>query len=92
MSTPPACSTKPGGEKKLPWHTHMMLTSDFVYLCKNPVTVRPFGPFPVVETQGICRPEPLPSETFGGVLTTLLVGEEDEGFSAIAQVFSVRLE
>lgn len=92
MSTPPACSTKPAGEKKLPWHTHMMLTSDFVYLCRNPVMVRPLGPFPVVETHGICKPEAPPSGTFGGVLTTQLVSEEDEGFSTVAQVFSVWLE
>lgn len=67
-STPPACSTNWAGEKKLPWHTHMMLTSDFVYLYKNPVMVRPLGPLPVAETQGICRIEAAPSRPVGGGL------------------------
>lgn len=53
MSIPPACSTNPAGENELPWQTHMMLTSVFVYLYKNPVIVLPFGPFPVADTQGI---------------------------------------
>ena len=56
-STPPACSTNPAGEKELPWQTHTMLISAFVYLYKNPVIVFPFGPFPVVETHGICSRE-----------------------------------
>lgn len=51
---PPACFTNPSGEKELPWQTQTMLTSVLVYLYNNPVTVFPFGPFPVVDTYGIC--------------------------------------
>lgn len=54
ISIPPACSTNSAGENELPWQTQMMLTSDLEYLYKNPVMVFPFGPLPVVETQGIC--------------------------------------
>ena len=61
-STPPACSTNPAGEKELPWQTHTMQISVFVYLYNNPVIVFPFGPFPVVETHGIC------SREFGGAV------------------------
>lgn len=49
----PACCTNSAGENVLPWQTQMILTSDFVYLYKNPVMVFPFGPFPVVDTYGI---------------------------------------
>lgn len=50
---PPACSTNSAGEKVNPWQVQTMLTSAFEYLCRNPLTVLPFGPFPVVETRGI---------------------------------------
>jgi hypothetical protein len=52
-SVPPACCTNSAGENVLPWQTQTILTSDIVYLYKNPVTVFPFGPFPVVDTYGI---------------------------------------
>lgn len=68
ISFPPACSTNSAGENELPWHTQTMLTSVLVYLYKNPVIVFPSGPFPVVETQGICEREgassPLSLATF----------------------------
>lgn len=60
-SLPPACCTNSAGENKLPWHTQMMLTSDFVYLYRKPFMVLPSGPLPVVETQGMVRRETMPS-------------------------------
>lgn len=56
-SVPPACCTNSAGVNELPWQTHMMLTSDFVYLYRKPLMVLPLGPFPVVETQGMFRRE-----------------------------------
>lgn len=53
-SAPPACFTNSAGEKDSPWQTHKILTSKLEYLYKKPVMVFPFGPTPVVETQGIC--------------------------------------
>lgn len=53
MSVPPACCTNSAGENVLPWQTQTMLTSEFEYLYRNPLTVLPFGPFPLVDTYGI---------------------------------------
>lgn len=53
VSVPPACLMNSAGEKEAPWQTHMMLTSLLVYRYRKPVMVFPFGPSPVVDTQGI---------------------------------------
>lgn len=53
-SLPPACFTNSAGDKKLPWQTHTILTWPFMYLYKNPSTLLPFGPSPMVVTLGIC--------------------------------------
>lgn len=53
-SPPPACLTNSAGERKLPWHTHTILTcSPFRYLYRKPSTRFPLGPNPLVDTQGI---------------------------------------
>lgn len=65
-SVPPACCTNSAGENVLPWQTQTMLTSELVYLYKKPLTVFPFGPFPLVETHGICG-----SAVGGGVIFLL---------------------
>lgn len=70
---PPACSTNSAGEKVNPWQVQTMLTSAFVYLRRNPLTVLPFRPFPVVETRGILRRG---SKGLGGFLAPPL-GEAD---------------
>ena len=42
------------GDRKLPWHTHTILTSwPFLYRHRNPSTFFPFGPSPVVDTDGM---------------------------------------
>lgn len=94
MSTPPACSTNSAGENDLPWQTHIMLTSVFVYLYKNPVMVLPFGPFPVAETHGICGIEAALRLWFGGLgglsLRPPLVSFDDR-FSDVELVWSRKL-
>nr|GMC57045.1 predicted protein [Ipomoea batatas] len=53
-SPPPACFTNSAGDRKLPWQTHTILTSSpFRYLYKNPSIFFPFGPSPLVVTQGM---------------------------------------
>ena len=53
-SPPPACLTNSAGERKVPWHTHIILTSSpFPYLYRMPSTLLPLGPSPFVKTQGI---------------------------------------
>ncbi|KAJ6318065.1 hypothetical protein OIU76_013582, partial [Salix suchowensis] len=53
-SLPPACFTNSAGERKLPWQTHMILTSSpLPYLYRMPSTLLPSGPSPFVNTQGI---------------------------------------
>ena len=64
-SPPPACFTNSAGDRKLPWHTHIILTSSpFPYLYRIPSILLPFGPSPLVKTQGISPikfiPLPLP--------------------------------
>ncbi|KAK4409183.1 hypothetical protein Sango_0499300 [Sesamum angolense] len=94
-STPPACSTNSAGENELPWQTHMMLTSVLVYLYRNPVTVLPFGPFPVVETRCIRGAEAMSCFwCCGGLggLSTRPVGSFDGGeigFSLVELVLLV---
>ncbi|CAL1360168.1 unnamed protein product [Linum trigynum] len=51
---PPACFTNSAGDKKLPWQTHIILTSSpLPYLYRMPSTRLPFGPSPIVNTQGM---------------------------------------
>lgn len=53
-SLPPACLMNSAGERKLPWHTHTILTSwPFLYRYRNPSIFFPFGPSPVVDTHGM---------------------------------------
>ncbi|KAF3502924.1 hypothetical protein F2Q69_00039652 [Brassica cretica] len=53
-SRPPACLTNSAGVRKLPWHTHTILTSSpFLYLYRNPSIFLPLGPSPVVDTHGM---------------------------------------
>jgi len=60
-SPPPACLTNSAGERKFPWHTHMILTSSpFPYLYKIPSILLPLGPFPFVNTQGMSSIEFVP--------------------------------
>lgn len=53
-SPPPACFTNSAGERKVPWHTHIILTSSpFPYRYRIPSIFLPLGPSPFVKTQGI---------------------------------------
>lgn len=61
----------------MPWHKHTILTLVLVYVYRNPSTLLPLGPSPVVRTLGICLItsipllSELPSETLaflGGLL------------------------
>ena len=57
-SVPPACLTNSAGERKLPWHTHIILTSSpFPYLYKIPSILLPLGPSPSVKTHGMLSTE-----------------------------------
>lgn len=50
---PPACSTNCAGLKKLPWHTHLILTSStLLYSYSQPTALLPLGS-PMVHTNGI---------------------------------------
>lgn len=53
-SVPPACLTNSAGEWKLPWQTHIILTSSpLLYLYSIPSTLLPLGPSPLVKTHGM---------------------------------------
>lgn len=53
-SLPPACFTNSAGERKLPWHTHIIRTScPLPYLYSIPSILFPLGPSPLVKTHGI---------------------------------------
>ena len=53
-SLPPACLMNSAGERKLPWHTHTILTSwPFLYRYRNPSIFFPLGSSPVVDTHGM---------------------------------------
>jgi len=64
MSVPPACCTNSAGENVLPWQTQTMLTSDLLYLYRNPLTVSPLLPF--VDTYGIWESKEMWERGFGG--------------------------
>lgn len=71
------------GENDVPWQTQIILISDFEYRYRNPFTVLPSGPLPVLVTHGIlANGSKLP-------LTPLLFGR---GFGGFPVSFAIELE